>query len=230
MTPGVPAGPVRGDARLRRRAVVRRRLGFVGALAAASLALAVSCSGDDDSDSATPDESTTSPRPTTTAPPEEEPPGTEPAEVKPYIEGLLDRYSDIVNRIVADPEIAANPEHALYDDLRSLMAPDSEMTQPIIDALVERGEDGVSQRPFGDGPSVVRELDGDVETTSINKVSFPICTRQSYRLFDAEGDQIEYSDGLNQPGQGVAVRVEGHWLIDRFNVLEAGNDCPGSQQ
>jgi hypothetical protein len=216
--------------------MMRRAWWLRGGAAVLVAALALgACGGDDDEegggdrseeDSETTEESS---GPATTAS-REEPPGTEPAEVQPYVEDLLQQYDALVGDIVADPEIAANQEHSLYVELRELMAPDSSMTQPVVDALVNQGERGVSQRPFEEGgPPIRREVAGDLTTVSEDEVTFPLCTRPNYRLFNSSDVQTEYSTGPSQLGQGTAQRVDGHWLIARFEVPEERETCPGEE-
>jgi hypothetical protein len=202
----------------------RRSLGLV---LAAALALGA-CGGDDDESSDPPEDTTdTTSSPTTTAT-DEEPPGTDPEAVEPYVQDLLTRYDEITGQIMRDSEAAADTENPLYADLRGLLAPDSEMADAVVQALSSRGERGISQRPYEDAEDampVTRSVQGAIETVSADEVSFPLCARYDYRLFDGSEQQIEMSNGRTELSQGVAVRVDGHWVLDRLEGVEDAVGC-----
>jgi hypothetical protein len=171
-----------------------------------------------DDDSATPRATTTTAAPSTTAS-DEEPPGTDPAAVEPYIAALLTNYDEITSQILADPAIASDPQHALYADLRALLAADSEMTDPVVRALDRRGDQGITQEPLEEGKLPVRRtVEGDVETVSADEVTFSTCTRYDYRLVNSDGAPVEVGVGESEPGEGVAVRVDGHWVLSRLEM------------
>lgn len=191
-------------------------------LAVLSLA---ACSGDDDASADTAANEATAAAPTTAAS-DEEPPGTDPGAVEPYIQDLLTRYDEVVSQIVADPAIAANREHELYTQLKGLISPDAPMTEPIINALVARGEQGVSQRPYDEGGMpVTRQVDGDVTSVSADEVSFPVCTLLNYKLFDSLDRETEFQTDLAQPGQGAAVRIDGRWRISQLDGVDEAENC-----
>jgi hypothetical protein len=191
------------------------------AAATVALTLTAACGGDDDESADESSATTATTAPATTAASDEEPPGTDPEAVEPYLDALLRRYDEITSQIVADPEIAADGEHDLYTDLRSVMDPNSEMTDAIVQALVRRGEQGSSQTALDDSElPVERAVDGDVETVSPTEVRFPVCNRFNYRITGA--GRYEVSDGREERTQGIAVSVDGHWVISRLE----GNDDP----
>jgi hypothetical protein len=176
-----------------------------------------------DDDSATPRATTTTAAPSTTAS-DEEPPGTDPAAVEPYITALLTSYDEITSQIVADPEIAADPNHELYTQLRELLDPNSEMTDGILQALVRQGQQGIAITPFGNAElPVTRTVDGDIATVSENQVRFPLCTRYDYRL--ETPSRIETGDGHTRRSEGSAVRVDGHWVVSRLESNEEIVEC-----
>ena len=196
-------------------------------LALAAALVLGACGGDDDDEASDPPEETTE----TTSPPttatDEEPPGTDPEAVEPYIQDLLTRYDEITSQIMADSATAADPENPLYAELRTLLAPDSEMAEAVVQALSGRGERGISQRPYEETEGalpVARSVHGDLVSVSENEVTFPLCARYEYRLYDGS-EQIEMSNGRSELGQGVAVRVEGHWLLDRLEGAEESVGC-----
>ena len=192
----------------------------------AALALGA-CGGDDESSDPPEDTTDTTSSPATTAT-DEEPPGTDPEAVEPYVQDLLTRYDEVTGQIMADSTTAADPENPLYADLRTLLAPDSEMADAVVLALSSRGERGISQRPYvesADAVPVTRSVQGDVATVSENEVTFPLCARYDYRLYDGSEQQIEMSNGRSELGQGVAVRIDGHWLLDRLEGVEESVGC-----
>jgi hypothetical protein len=180
-----------------------------------------------DDDSATPRATTTTAAPSTTAS-DEEPPGTDPAAVEPYITALLTSYDEITSQIVADPEIAADPNHELYTQLRELLDPNSEMTDAVVQALVDRGERGVSVTPFGDAERpTTRTVDGVVESVSETEVTFPLCTRYDYRM--ETSSRIDTAEEEMRRSSGTAVRIDGHWVISRLEGNEDVVPCEEAQ-
>jgi hypothetical protein len=203
----------RGPARLRIRAVA--------AMTAACLVLAVACSGDDDSDSATPEESTTSPRPTTTAPPE-----GQTSRLERQVQQLLRSYDDLIRQITADPEVASDPEDPLYDELRSLMAPNTEMSVAVVNALVAQGSRGVAQRPQEDHElPIERKVDGRIETVSDGEFKVPVCAHLNYGLFNSSGEQIELIEGRLEPADATVVASDGELLLRRIETVDERSSC-----
>lgn len=208
----------------RRHAPRRRPALLLAVLAVLSVA---ACSGDDDDEasSETTAGGSTTAAPTTAAS-DEEPPGTDPEAVEPYIQDLLSRYDEVVSQITADAAVAANVEGPLYEDLRSIMAPTSDMTDPIVQALQDRGEQGVTQRAHGDSVlPVQRSVDGDVQTVSPTEVTFPLCARFNYEFVRSDGQVFQVFEGRSERSQGSAVRVDGHWLINRLDGNEEAVGC-----
>lgn len=195
-----------------------RRLGLVVVLVAA-LPVA-SCSGDDagDDSSAVVGE-TVPPRQGAAGANDEEPPGTDPAAVEPHIERLLESYDEITGQIVADARIRSDPDHALYGRLADVMAPGSAPATLEIEGLSVGYPDGSYQLPYVEGDLPVRRrLDGPLQTVSANQVSFPVCTRFDYRVYDGLGRQTEFSQGSDVPGRGAAQRIDGEWRISELEI------------
>lgn len=214
MTLGVPAASVRG------RGAARLRIRAVAAMTAACLVLAVACSGDDDSDSASPDDPTTSPRPTTTAPPEQSP-GTE-----ERVQDLLRSYDELTRDIAVDPAIASDPRNPLYDRLKELMAPDSDMIGPVINALVARGARGISQRVQGDRDlPVERLIEGDLQPVSDDVLDVPVCVHLNYGLFNGDDQQTELVEGRIEAAKATVVQVDDEFRIRRFESVDDNSRC-----
>lgn len=129
---------------------------------------------------------------------------------------------------MADPEIAANPNHDLYTQLRALMDPNSEMTGGIVQALVAQGEQGITIVSFQDAKlPVTRAVDGDLSTVSETQVRFPLCTRYDYKL--ETSSRIETGDGHGRRSEGTATLVDGHWVISRLESNDEMADCEESR-
>jgi hypothetical protein len=181
----------------------------------AALLLAVSCSDDDDSTAPEPEESTTSPRPTTTAPPDQ----AGESRLRRQIEELLSHYDEVTGEIVANPDISANRDHRLYRELAGLLVPDTEMTEAVVNALVQRGQRGEYQLPVdGKERPVERRLDGSVGTISDDEVSFLVCIILQYRDFDPQGVQRRVLPALAESGRGTATRINGEWRLVRLEA------------
>jgi hypothetical protein len=178
------------------------------------------------------DDETTHPKPSSTTVEETtsttQPAGTDPAGVRPYIEGLLARLDVSINQIVADPGVAADRNNSLVQDYLALFDPDSMFAEGAIDLWVQQGAQGISTRPYSDdAPALATELAGDIETVSESQVTFPTCEKQNYRGFDGEGRETEIVAGQSVPGRGTAVRVDGQWRLQRLDVLEGAPACGG---
>jgi hypothetical protein len=189
---------------------------------------ATSCGNDDDPPADDESSAITATTATAETTSDEEPPGTDPTAVEPYVEDLLTRYDEVMSQIVADPAIAADREHELYRELEALLVPDAPMTEPIVNALVARGEQGVSQRPYDDDQlPIERAVDGEIVPVNEDEVTFPMCTIFNYRLFDSLDRETEYHADVVQAGTGEAVRIDGHWLIRH---LEGNDEQAGCQE
>lgn len=221
-------GPDPGDEPTTRRGVPGRTVVLVAAVVALLIGAVVyviaARPGDDDPD---PEPTTTTAARTTTTS-DEEPPGTEPDAVEPYVADLLTRYDEVTAQIVADPEIAANPNHDLYTQLRALMDPNSEMTEAVVQALVDRGELGVAVTAFGDADQpITRTVDGDLEAISADQVSFPVCTRYDYKM--ETSSRIDTAEAEMRRSGGTAVRIDGLWVLSRLEGNEDAVSCEESQ-
>jgi hypothetical protein len=155
-----------------------------------------------------------------------QPVGTDAEAVQPYIIELLARYDTVANQIVADPAVAGDPDNPLVRDLLALFEPGSDAAAALVDSWAERGEAGDSMRPISDDrPATATRLDGDIETVSGDQVSFPSCDELHFEVVDGAGLVVERVRDLRQPGEGVAVRVDGEWRLRRLEVIEGRGGC-----
>jgi len=155
-----------------------------------------------------------------------EPEATDAATVEPYVERLLVDYDDVVNQIVADPDVAADGDHPLIQQYLDLYEPDSDVAQQLVDVWAERGTEGLATRSFdGQHPASVTRLDGGIEVVSGDEVSFPACVERRLVVVDREGQTIQRTPYAEQQGEGVAVRVDGEWRLRDLRVLSGTAAC-----
>jgi hypothetical protein len=196
--------------------MTHRRLVVLVAGTIAGLLLAASCSGDNESNAADNDETTSSTRPTSTT----EAPSNAPT-LEERVQQLLHDYDEVTRDIAVDPEVSGNPENPLYDDLRALVAPNSDMIGAVINALVARGASGISQRALGGSDlPVERIVDGDIESASEPELRVPICTHLNYGLFNRSNQQTELVSGRLEPAEATVVRDGDDLLIRRFESAD----------
>lgn len=158
-----------------------------------------------------------------------EPAGTEPGEVRPYIIGLLARYDEVTNEIVADPSVALDRDDPLIREYLDLVEPGSE-AEGAIDLWVDNAALGITIRPYSDdAPAEVTRLDGEIEPVSEDEVTFPTCVAQNYRQYDGQGRETEFATGQFVPGEMTVVRVEGEWRIRRDEIASNVVGCGGDE-
>jgi hypothetical protein len=178
--------------------------------------------GDDD-EAARPKPSSTIVEETTST---TQPPGTDPAEVRPYIEDLLARFDDSTNQIVVDPGVAADRNDPLIQAYLRLFEPNSDFAEGAISNWVQNGELGLSTEPFDDSaPPYTTLVDGDLVAVSDDEVTFPTCDKQNYRHIDGQGRPTELVSGQQVQGQGTAVRVDGEWRLRRLDIYDNAPGC-----
>jgi hypothetical protein len=184
----------------------------------AALLLAVSCSDDDDSTAPEPEESTTSPRPTTTAPPAR----ADSNELRDQIQELLRSYDQLLGELSAQPDLASNRNSAEYDDLRGLLAPDSPMTEALINGLVAAGNRGERQLATGAHRfPVERRAEGRVRAVSDSEFVVMVCGYMNYGVFNGQNQQIELAEGHVEPSDATIVRVQDDLRIMRFDAVDS---------
>jgi hypothetical protein len=155
-----------------------------------------------------------------------EPEATDAATVQPYVERLLIDYDGVVNQIVGDPDVAADPDHPLIQQYLDLYEPDSAFARQLVDAWAERGAEGLATRPFDDAhPASLTRLDGDIEVVSGDEVSFPACIERRLVVVDGEGRTVQRTRYREQRGEGIAVRLDGEWRLRELAVVEGTARC-----
>jgi hypothetical protein len=196
-------------------------LGLTGLLACGAAGL-TACGGDDEAGSGGADDADR----VDAAASDAEPEATDAATVQPYVEGLLVSYDDVVNQIVADPHVAADPEHPLVHQYLDLYEPDSDFARQLVDVWAERGAEGLSTRPFDDQhPASLTRLDGDIDVVSGDEVTFPACIERRLVVVDGEGRTTQRTPFRQQRGEGVAVRVDGEWRLRELGAINGTANC-----
>ncbi|MFP3901534.1 MAG: hypothetical protein ACLFXM_11820 [Acidimicrobiia bacterium] len=156
------------------------------------------------------------------------PPGTDPDAVAPYIEELLAAHDRVVNRIVADPEVATDREHPLVREYVELFEPGAPSVELAISTWEAQARAGTSIQPFSpEHPAFVSRVDGPVEPVSADEVRFPTCDERRYGVVDAAGELQELVPDEAVPGRGTAVRTEGEWKLRRLDVIAGQQGCGG---
>jgi hypothetical protein len=200
-------------------------LGVTGVFAWSALGLSA-CGGDDDANAGGGGDDEKTVEAGSAGGAEVEPAATDAAAVLPYVEGLLSQYDHVVNQIVADPHVAADPDHPLVHEYLDLYEPDSDFARQLVDVWAERGAEGLSTRPIDDDhPASLTRLDGEIEVTSEDEVSFPACVERRLEVIDGEGRMTQRTPFRQQRGEGVAVRVDGEWRLRELAVLNGTATC-----
>lgn len=154
-----------------------------------------------------------------------EPDATDPEAVRPYVEALILRHQEIVNAVFADPTRVPDRSAPLATDYLDLFESGSDSAGAIVDGWVERADDGVTMAPFEpDVPIFSTRIDGAITASSDEEVQFRLCTEERSLLYE-NGQLVQRVPYLPQPGSGVAVRREGHWVLRRLDVLPPTNGC-----
>lgn len=200
-----------------------RQRKVASALFAAGALLCAACSsGDDDAsggDTATADDSGRTTDRT-------QPPGTEADAVEPYITELLVRYDAAVNALNADPALADDEEDPAVKDYLAVFGPGSEQVDLSFESWQADAEAGTTVEPLDpEHPAIETILDGAIEVVSEDEVRFPKCEAHRYIVRDGEGNEVERVQLTAQPGQGVAVRVDGTWYLQELEIWDDMVGC-----
>lgn len=154
-----------------------------------------------------------------------EPDATDPEAVRPYVESLLDRHDAIVNELAADPTLVREHDAPLAGDYLALFEPESEVAAATVDTWVESADDGVVMQPYSDAdPIFTLRIDGAIEATGDDEVRFPLCGEERSIITD-DGQAVQHTPYLPQPGEGVAVLVEGSWRLRRVDLFPNTAGC-----
>jgi hypothetical protein len=205
-------------------------LSLVGALLVAS---ACSGGGDDDAASGRSDSHKKDPERTTTtsaAPTSTtvavEPPGDRPDLVEPYVQGLLDRYDQATNKIVADPSIAQSETDPVVEQFLELFDNGNSFARTSLDGWRKMDKQGVRLAPASPGhPIELTYVDGGVMPVDADHVRFFQCAVQRYVRYEADRATERHDQPLLLAGEGTAVRVGGHWRLTQLTTPPGMQGC-----
>lgn len=183
--------------------------------------LAVACTSDDDTASDPPSsapEASSTTRPDATA--------DAIAETTADIEDLLDDYNRTVNAIIADPAVANDEGASLVQSYLALFEPGSDIPRDALDGWRQQAADGIAIEPVNDAhPAISSHLDGAVALDSPDEARFPTCDALRYKQIDATGQITDLVENQLQHGEGVAVLIDGEWLLRDLRILADGQGC-----
>ena len=135
------------------------------------------------------------------------------------IEHLLAERDRVVDEIVADPAVAADPDHPLVRQLAALYEPGSTEVAAALETWAGHAEAGERTLPATEGrPAFATRLDGEIERVGDGEVRFPTCNEHSYAVLDAGDQLVELQPQVEMPGEGSAVRVDGEWRLRQLTV------------
>lgn len=219
-------GAANGQTQAAGRVRAHGALDLLVVLAVALLLLTAACSSGDDDESASkdddeqsgggngddPGDDTGREATTTTAPTADEPAGTVPSDVYPYLQALLERYDEVVTEIVADPSVVSDDDHPLVQEFLGLFESGSEFAAGSIEGWQHYGGTGITLTPSTGETVSETTLDGPVQTVDDDEVTFGHCTVLHYVQY-RNGEETDRAERDLLPGNGSAVRVDGHWLL-----------------
>jgi hypothetical protein len=138
---------------------------------------------------------------------------------------LLADHDAVVNQIIADPSVTETGDHPLVAEYLDLFEPDSEFAGQALETWRTSAADAVAIRPYDDAhPANLTRLDGDVEVVSDDEVRIPTCSELRQLVY--EGDRlVEGLPYVAQPGESVAVLVDGDWVLRRRDVFVDVPEC-----
>jgi hypothetical protein len=204
---------------------------WVTLLAVACFAAAASScsSGDDDSGDragvAEDDDSGDTAEETTTTVPPDEPTAAEPNDVVPYLEELLAGYDAAVNEIVTDPSVAEDRDSPVIEEFLALFEPGSTFATGSVDGWVDQSVEGTVLEPISADRAInTTIMEGPPTRIDDDTVLFGQCTVQSYVVV-RDGDEQSRQDRVLLPGNGRAVRIDGHWLLQEITTPPDTQGC-----
>jgi hypothetical protein len=162
-----------------------------------------------------------------------QPPASEAEAVTGSIAELLIRYDDVVNGMLDDPSVAADPDHPLVVEYRSLFEPGNPGVDEALAAWAADAAAGVHFERFDSGHPISKSsLDADLTVVSDDEVTFPTCNVQRFRRFDGAGQETDSVEYTALPGSGTAVRIDGIWrlreLVKAENLIGCATEGPGT--
>ena len=125
---------------------------------------------------------------------------SDPETVRPYVDALLAHHDEIVNALAADPTAVSGPDAPLADEY-------------------------VVMQPYSDAdPIFTLRVDGAIERVADHEVRFPVCGEER-SIVVRDGQPVQHTPYLPQPGEGTAVMVDGSWRLRSVDLFPNTAGC-----
>ena len=138
----------------------------------------------------------------------------------------MGRYDAATNALLARPRDAADPSASTMGAYLAVFVPGSAFASGALASWAHEGAQGYSYQPGSHGRLVATQVTS-VEPVASNTVGFGVCVASSFVIVDGAGHVLESQGGI-AAGHGVAVLVEGQWLL-RDLSLTGSRDCSAEQ-
>ena len=146
--------------------------------------------------------------------------------VRTQLDALMRQYDAATNALLARPSDAANPSASTTGAYLAVFAPGSAFASGALASWAREGVQGHSYQRGSRDQLVTTQLTS-VEPVASNTVGFGVCVASSFVIVDSAGHVLESQGGI-AAGHGVAVRVDGQWLL-RDLSLSGSRDCSAEQ-
>jgi hypothetical protein len=180
----------------------------IAALTLTAGLVVLGCGDDDGGEDARDDSTTTTEAPSTTT---THPPATDLDAVQPIVEDLLERSDEATAEILADPAQANDPDAPAVRELAEIYTED--VYEELVAVYRDNAEKELVFEPYGSDRMVQTTLVGDLAALDDNRVVGDICNLYHYRS-DSPAAGGTLLDGVGQPGQVTAVRVDDIWRLE----------------
>jgi len=138
----------------------------------------------------------------------------------------MGRYDSATNALLARPSDAADASASTRGAYLAVFVPGSAFASGALASWAHEGAQGHSYQSGSRGQLVTTQVTS-VEPVASNTVGFGVCVASSFVIVDSAGHVLESQGGI-AAGHGVAVRVDGQWLL-RDLSLTGSRDCSAGQ-
>lgn len=142
--------------------------------------------------------------------------------VPTQLDALMRRYDAATSALLARLSDAADPMAATTKAYLSVFAPGSSFALGALASWAREAAQGHTYRPGPRGQMLATKVTS-VEPARSGTVGFGVCVASSFVLVDSAGQVLESQGGVGA-GRGVAVLVDGQWLL-RDLSLRASSEC-----
>lgn len=142
--------------------------------------------------------------------------------VRTQLDTLMLRYDAATSALLERLSDAADPTAATTTAYLSVFAPTSAFALGALASWAHEAAQGHTYRPGPRGQMLATKVTS-VEPARSGTVGFGVCVASSFVLVDSAGQVLESQGGVGA-GRGVAVLVDGQWLL-RDLSLRASSEC-----